>query len=157
MLCLILLWFVCTCTCTKTFPKTSPHGEGTFPTSSCITRYLYVQSFQISRGTCVAPWVNDTLWFHLPIVDYCIMQFDTFFCYKDIRSKAFFTMTTLLMLLLGNRTFLPWHEWWYGFLSLVGVSCVSAFHPNRWGTLGPPPGMENHTTTRGREGISFTI
>ena len=31
------------------------------------------------------------------------MQFDEFFfCYKDIRRKAFFTMATLLMLLLEN-------------------------------------------------------
>ena len=30
------------------------------------------------------------------------MQFDDFFCYKDIGSKAFFTMATLLMPLLGN-------------------------------------------------------
>ena len=31
------------------------------------------------------------------------MQFDDFFCYKDIGSKAFFTMATLLMLLLENE------------------------------------------------------
>ena len=34
---------------------------------------------------------------------HCIMQFDDFFCYKDIGSKAFFTMATLLMALLGNE------------------------------------------------------
>ena len=50
-------------------------------------------------------WVNDTLWFHLPIVDFYIMQFDNFFCYKDIGSKWFFTMATLLMPLLENGLF----------------------------------------------------
>ena len=34
------------------------------------------------------------------------MQFDEFFfCYKDIRRKAFFTMATLLMPLLENGYF----------------------------------------------------
>ena len=33
------------------------------------------------------------------------MQFDDFFCYKDIDSKEFFTMATLLMPLLGNEVF----------------------------------------------------
>ena len=31
------------------------------------------------------------------------MQFDNFFCYKDIGSKAFFTTGTLLMPLLENE------------------------------------------------------
>ena len=31
------------------------------------------------------------------------MQFDDFFCYKDIGSHDFFTMTTLLMPLFGNE------------------------------------------------------
>ena len=47
-------------------------------------------------------WWNDTLWFHFTIVDYYILQFDKFLSYKDIRRKAFFTMATLLMLLLEN-------------------------------------------------------
>ena len=50
-------------------------------------------------------WWNDTLWFHFTIVDYYILQFDKFLSYKDIRRKAFFTMATLLMLLLENESF----------------------------------------------------
>ena len=40
------------------------------------------------------------------IVDY-IMQFDDFLCYRDIGSKAFFTMATLLMPLLENVVSCP--------------------------------------------------
>ena len=50
--------------------------------------------------------VNDALWFHLHIVDLPNAIWRVFFCYKDIRRKAFFTMATLLMLLLENEYFL---------------------------------------------------
>ena len=56
-------------------------------------------------------WWNDTLWFHFTIVDYYILQFDKFLSYKDIRRKAFFTMATLLMLLLENDDFLIDNFW----------------------------------------------
>ena len=44
-------------------------------------------------------------------IDYYKMQFDKFFCYKEIGRKAFFTMATLLMPLLENELA---HYWQFG-------------------------------------------
>ena len=63
------------------------------------------------------------------------MQFDNFFCYKDIGSKAFFTMATLLMPLLGNVFFV--------FLGVLGNEILFLGDPRgSSGILGDPRGFE---------------
>ena len=70
-------------------------------------------------------WVNDNLGFHFSIVDYCtLMQFDNLFCNKDITSKAFFTMATLLMPLLENGVSL-----WFSLPFSIGIAEKTYSHP----------------------------
>ena len=64
-----------------------------------MCKWCLMISFTHSRNLLC---VNDALWFHLHIVDLPNAIWRVFFCYKDIRRKAFFTMTTLLMPLLEN-------------------------------------------------------
>ena len=76
------------------------HGKVAFSNSDINKKMCDKQFVKLHHSRL--PWVNDTLWFHLPIVDYYIMQFEKKNCYKDKSRKAFFTMATLLMPLLWN-------------------------------------------------------
>ena len=73
-----------------------PHGKVAFSNSDINKKNVWkkcqIASFMSAMGK----------WHYLPIVDYYIMQFDDFFCYK-----AFFTMATLLIPLLENVHYIP--------------------------------------------------
>ena len=61
-------------------------------------------------------------WFHFTIVDYYMLQVDRFLSYKDIRRKAFFTLATLLMLLLENVKFRRRFKWNTPKTTLMSIS-----------------------------------
>ena len=65
------------CLC-KALSQDCPHGEVAFSNSE-IKKKQWAIKFVKLHNSCLK-CVNDTLWFHLPIVDYYIMQFDIFFC-----------------------------------------------------------------------------
>ena len=119
-----VLWCMHECLC-KTLSQDCPHGEVAFSNSDINKKTCKIKICQIaSFMSTMCKWnlmisfthsgqdllcVNDTLWFHLHIVDlstmckwYLMISFTHSRLYKDIGSKAFFTMVTLLMPLLEN-------------------------------------------------------
>ena len=84
-----------------TLSQDCPHGEVAFSNSYINKKKMCDKIVKLHHSFLL--WVNDTLWFHFTIKDYYIIQFDNFFCYKDIGSKAFFTMATLIMPVLENE------------------------------------------------------
>ena len=98
--CAVICMHLCLC---KTLSQDCPHGKVAFFNSDinkkkCRIKICQIASFMSTMGK----WY---LMISFNIVDYHIMQLDDFFCYKDIGSKAYFTMATLLMPLLGNVSF----------------------------------------------------
>ena len=91
---------VCTSACAKPFPKIVPMAKLHSLIVTLIKKIYVIKICQIA--SFMSKWVNDTIWFHLPIVDYYIMQFNDFFV---IGSKAFFPMATLLIPLLENEEY----------------------------------------------------